>query len=78
MEHGSFGLEVGFIESLGVRVVGVGDDEGWRRRMIRIMREKRGDNIQLSLKARVVKASQTETMLGCRIRLHVSIAVNAA
>lgn len=71
---------MGFVEGLSGRVEVVGYNESWKKLISVLQRngDRKMQNIQLSLKARVVNASRTEMMFGCRIRLQVSIAANAA
>ena len=76
MKRWRFRLEVCFIEGLGIRVVVVRYDESWGELVL--VRVGGSLDEQLSLNARVVNASRTVTMFGCRIRLHISMGVNAA
>ncbi len=58
------GLHVCFIQRFRVRVIGIGDNEGWKQNPSISLDTSTKTNSQLSLKERVVKASRTHTMLG--------------
>jgi hypothetical protein len=64
-------------KGLGIRVIRIGHYQSCTRNE-QDAQEDCGANTQLSLKARVVKASLTLTMLGCRIFENVSMTLNAA
>jgi len=70
------GFDVCIKEGLRIRVVRIGNHERWAG--LRKRDEKGARDGQLSPKERVVNASWTATMLGCRTRDHCSIGWKAA
>lgn len=78
LELRCLGLDVRFVQGLCVWMIIIDDNESCRRSVRGAICGISAGDAQESLNARVVKASCTDMMLGCRKRDHASMLENAA